>query len=62
LKIASRQEFEALRDCRPEELESERDKLIRQFICGDAVGPITDRKMTSDYEDDLLMISLKDEQ
>ena len=62
LKIASRREFEALRDRRPEELESERDKLIRQFIRGDAVGPITDRKMTSDYEDDLLMISLKDEQ
>ena len=62
LKIASRQEFEALRDCRPEELEREKDKLIRQFIRGDAAGPITDRKMTSDYEEDLLMVSLKDEQ
>ena len=62
LKIALRQEFEALRDCRPEQLKSEKDKLIRQFIRGDAVGPITDRKMTSDYEEDLLMVSLKDEQ
>ena len=62
LKIASRQEFEALRDCWPEQLKSEKDKLIRQCIRGDATGPSTDRKMTSDYEEDLLMISLKDEQ
>jgi phospholipid/cholesterol/gamma-HCH transport system ATP-binding protein len=62
LKVASRQEFEALRDCRLEDLKSEKDKLIRQFIRGDAEGPITDRKMTSDYEEDLLMVSLKDEQ
>ncbi len=61
LKIAPRQEFEALRDCWPEELESEKDKLIRQFIRGDAAGPITDRKITSDYEEDLLMVRLKDE-
>jgi phospholipid/cholesterol/gamma-HCH transport system ATP-binding protein len=62
LKIGSRQEFEALRDFWPEQLKSEKDKLIRQFIRGDATGPITDRKMTSDYEEDLLMVSLKDEQ
>jgi len=62
LKTGSRQEFEALRDSRPEQLQSEQDKLIRQFLCGDAKGPITNRKMTSDYEEDLLMVSLKHEQ
>ena len=61
LKIGSRQEFETLRDCNPDQLQSEQDKLIRQFLRGDAHGPITDRKMTSDYEEDLLMVSLKHE-
>ena len=59
LKIGSRQEFETLRDCNPDRLQSEQDKLIRQFLRGDAHGPITKRKMTSDYEEDLLMVSLK---
>lgn len=62
LKTGSRQEFEALRNSKPEQLQSEQDKLIRQFLCGDAKGPITNRKMTSDYEEDLLMVSLKHEQ
>ncbi|MHC4489190.1 MAG: ABC transporter ATP-binding protein [Planctomycetota bacterium] len=62
LKTGSRQEFEALRNSWPEQLQSEQDKLIRQFLCGDAKGPITNRKMTSDYEEDLLMVSLKHEQ
>jgi phospholipid/cholesterol/gamma-HCH transport system ATP-binding protein len=61
LKIGSRQEFETLRDSNPDQLQSEQDKLIRQFLCGDAHGPITDRKMTSDYEEDLLTVSLKHE-
>lgn len=62
LKIGLRQEFEALRNSKPEQLQSQQDKLIRQFLCGDAQGPITNRKMTSDYEEDLLMVSLKHEQ
>lgn len=62
LKIGSRQEFESLRDSSPEQLQSEQDKLVRQFLRGDAYGPITDRKIASDYEDDLLMISLKAEE
>ncbi len=61
LKMGSRQEFETLRDSNPNQLQSEQDKLIRQFLRGDAHGPITDRKMTSDYEEDLLMVSLKHE-
>jgi len=62
IKTGSRQEFEALRDSDPEKLQSQKDKLIRQFLRGDAQGPITDRKISSDYEDDLLMVSVKDEQ
>ena len=61
LKIGTRAEFEALRDSRPEELQSEQERLIRQFLRGDAEGPITERAVTSDYEDDLLMISVKSE-
>jgi phospholipid/cholesterol/gamma-HCH transport system ATP-binding protein len=62
LKTGSRQEFEFLRDSDPENLQSRTDKLVRQFLRGDAQGPITDRKISSDYEDDLLMVSVKDEQ
>jgi phospholipid/cholesterol/gamma-HCH transport system ATP-binding protein len=62
VKIGPCQEFEALRDSDPEKLQSQKDKLIRQFLRGDAQGPITDRKISSDYEDDLLMVSVKDEQ
>lgn len=62
IKTGSRQEFEALRDSDPEKLQSQKDKLIRQFLRGDAQGPITDRKISGDYEDDLLMVSVKDEQ
>jgi len=62
LKSGSREEFEALRDSDPEQLQSEQDRLLRQFLRGDAEGPITDRTMNSDYEDDLLMVSLKREQ
>ena len=40
---------------------SEKDRLIRQFLRGDAEGPITDRVVNSDYEDDILMVSLKSE-
>jgi len=59
LKVGSRQEFEKLRQCGLEQLQSEKDKLIRQFLRGDADGPITNRTMISDYEDDLLMVNLK---
>ncbi len=61
LKIGLRQDFEALRDSKPEQLQNQQDELIRQFLRGDAQGPITQRIMTSDYEDDLLMVSTKQE-
>ena len=61
LRIGSRREFETLRDSSPEQLQGEQDRLIRQFLRGDADGPITDRKKTSNYEEDLLMASIKEE-
>jgi len=61
LKTGSRRQFEALRDSQPEQLQSKQDRLIRQFLRGDANGPITDRAITSDYEEDLLMISVRNE-
>lgn len=54
LKTGTRQEFETLRDTALEELSTEQDKLIRQFIRGDAEGPLAKRKVHSDYEEDLL--------
>ena len=59
LKMGRREEFEALRDSPAEKLTSEQDRLIRQFLRGDAEGPITQRKENSDYEEDILMVSLK---
>lgn len=61
LKIGPRAQFEALRDSDPDDLTNEDDKLIRQFLRGDADGPITKRSLTNDYADDLLMVSLKSE-
>lgn len=61
LKVGTRQEFESLRDSDSADCPSEQDRLIRQFLRGDAEGPITERKLTSDYEEDLLMASLKNE-
>ncbi len=59
LKVGSRQLFQTLRDTPPEQLPDEKDRLIRQFLRGDADGPITRRKENSDYEEDILMVSTK---
>ncbi len=53
--VEERQYFDALRaDDRPTEGLSQTEKLIRQFLRGDAKGPITERKQTTGYVDDLL--------
>lgn len=54
LKVGPREEFEKLRDCAETDLHDEKECLIRQFLRGDADGPITKRKENSDYEEDLL--------
>jgi phospholipid/cholesterol/gamma-HCH transport system ATP-binding protein len=55
LRVETRQWFENLRDT-PEEQAAALDedlRLIRQFLRGDAEGPITDRQSDEDYEADL---------
>jgi len=61
LKMGRRQEFEQLRNSRPEDLPDELSRLIRQFLRGEADGPITQRKVSSDYEEDIMMVSLRQE-
>jgi hypothetical protein len=56
LKVDTRQAFEALRD-HPHDRLNELDdstRLIRQFLRGDAEGPITERRAQTNYADDLL--------
>jgi len=50
LKIGPRSDFEKTRDTPPEELASEDEKLIHQFLNGDAEGPLTDAEGMSEYE------------
>jgi len=59
LKVGSRQEFEALRDADEGSLETEQDRLIRQFLRGAAQGPITKRQESSGYAEDILHMSLR---
>lgn len=56
LKIAARSEYERIRAMAPEEaaLLPEDDRLVRQFVRGDAFGPITDRRTLTSYADDLM--------
>ncbi|MGP1346223.1 MAG: ABC transporter ATP-binding protein [Phycisphaerales bacterium] len=56
IKVATRQEYEQLRDTPADRLSdlSHTDRLIRQFLRGDAEGPLTERKASTNYADDLL--------
>jgi phospholipid/cholesterol/gamma-HCH transport system ATP-binding protein len=56
LKIGSRDEFDRLRGLGDEAVGSldEQERIIRQFLRGDAVGPITERRSTSGFAEDLL--------
>lgn len=56
LKIAPRAEFERIRGISNEEakLLPEDERLVRQFVRGDAFGPITDRRTLTSYADDLM--------
>lgn len=56
LRIAPREEFEQLRDLPADRLDEldEPARLIRQFLRGEADGPITERKSTTGYAEDLL--------
>ncbi len=55
LKIGPRSEFEAIRDGDP--VGDVTNDLIRQFLRGDSTGPITDRRMETGYEEDILKVA-----
>lgn len=60
LKIGIREEFDSLRKM-PEREAAEMDetsRLIRQFLRGDAEGPITQRRIETSYAEDLLGMPL----
>jgi len=52
LKIGAREEFESIRDGDP--TGDETNDLIRQFLRGDPEGPLTARRLDSEYEDAIL--------
>ena len=54
LKIGPRSEFEALRDS-PVTGDPTAD-LIRQFLRGDSTGPITERRLSGGYAEDILSV------
>jgi phospholipid/cholesterol/gamma-HCH transport system ATP-binding protein len=56
LMVDTREAFEQLRDFPQEKLDTldDRQLTIRQFLRGDAEGPITRRKAATDYAEDLL--------
>lgn len=56
LKIGTREDFDRLRSLDESASGSldEQDRIIRQFLRGDAVGPITERRSTSGFAEDLL--------
>ncbi|MBL4701848.1 MAG: ABC transporter ATP-binding protein [Phycisphaeraceae bacterium] len=53
LKIGTREEFETIRDSTANDLTND-EALIRQFLTGSFEGPLTERKQTSNYAEDLL--------
>ena len=54
--VEKREWYEKLRDTPEGECAalSDDDRLIRQFLRGDAMGPLTERKAESNYEEDLM--------
>ncbi|HBS29693.1 MAG TPA: ABC transporter ATP-binding protein [Phycisphaerales bacterium] len=56
LTVETREWYDALRKAENAEADAwpVEHRLIRQFLRGDAVGPITERKAATNYEDDLL--------
>ncbi len=50
LKLGRREEFEALRDAKPQELNTDTERLIHQFLTGANQGPLTDTDGMSEFE------------
>ncbi|MBC8522643.1 ABC transporter ATP-binding protein [PVC group bacterium] len=59
IMVAPREEFEIIRDWPQEQIEEldDQKQLIRQFLRGEADGPLTERKEASSYVEDLLGVS-----
>jgi len=53
LAVESRDWFDKVQNTDPDELDEDK-QLIRQFLRGEAEGPITRRKQTTNYAEDLL--------
>ncbi len=62
LMIDTRQAFDALRKTSVEDAMNlnEKDRLIRQFLRGDAQGPLTERKAATNYSEELLQLGQND--
>ncbi len=54
LMVGPRSDFEKLRDSEPDELAGEDELLMRQFLRGEAEGPLTSKANSASYQDDLL--------
>jgi len=52
LKVGAKSQFEALRD--GPDTSDPVEATIRQFLRGQSAGPLTDRRLTSGYEEDIL--------
>jgi len=59
LKVAKREEFEALRDAENEEGLSDDELLMRQFLRGDAEGPISSEEDKGGFFQELGIFSLR---
>lgn len=59
MAVESRQYFDDIRNGPVDGLDED-GQLIRQFLRGDATGPITQRKQSTSYEEDLLGLSEDD--
>ena len=59
IMVAPREEFEIIRDWPQDQINEldDQKQLIRQFLRGDAEGPLTERKEASSYAEDLLGVS-----
>ncbi|MGA1394087.1 MAG: hypothetical protein ACO38W_13125, partial [Phycisphaerales bacterium] len=56
LKIGTRDEFDEIRRMNDAEAKAldEQGRIIRQFLRGDPIGPITERRATTGFAEDLL--------
>ncbi len=59
LMVGARDEFDGLRRLTDDEAASlpERERIVRQFLRGDANGPITERRTRDNYAEDLLRLA-----